>query len=118
VEEVARIVARIRQSWPRTRIVLRADCGFARDALMAWCEANCVEYVLGLARNERLAAEIAPELANAAAESARTGCPERRFRDFSWSTLNSWSRDRRVIAKAEWLPDAKGGAGKANLYGS
>jgi hypothetical protein len=114
VEEVARIVARIRQSWPRTRIVLRADCGFARDALMAWCEANCVEYVLGLARNERLAAEIAPELANAAAESARTGCPERRFRDFSWSTLNSWSRDRRVIAKAEWLPDAKGGAGKAN----
>jgi len=114
VDEVARIVARIRQSWPRTRIVLRADCGFAREALMAWCEANRVEYVLGLARNERLAAEIATDLAQAAADSARTGQPARRFRDFSWRTLESWSRERRVIAKAEWLPGTTGGSGKAN----
>jgi Transposase DDE domain group 1 len=114
LEEVSRIVARIRRSWPRTRIVLRADCGFARDALMAWCEANRVDFVFGLARNERLAAEIAPALAKAAAESARTGKPARRVREFPWSTLESWSRDRRVIAKAEWLPDATGGSGKAN----
>ena len=114
LEEAARIVTRIRQSWPRTRIVLRADCGFAREALMAWCEANRVEFVFGLARNERLAAEITCNLAEAAAESAKTGQPARRFRDFSWRTLESWSRDRRVIAKAEWLPGATPEDGKAN----
>src|ERR1051326_2922245 len=69
VEEVARVVARIRERWPKTRIVLRADSGFARDDLMTWCEANGVDFLLGLARNERLAAEIAPELALAAAKS-------------------------------------------------
>jgi hypothetical protein len=114
LEQAARIVMRIRQSWPRTRIVLRADCGFAREALMAWCEANGVEFVFGLARNERLATEIASNLAEAAAESAKTGQPARRFRDFSWRTLESWSRDRRVIAKAEWLPGATPEDGKAN----
>ena len=40
VEEVARIVAQIRRRWPRTRILLRGDSGFCREALMAWCEAN------------------------------------------------------------------------------
>jgi hypothetical protein len=102
VEEVARIVAQIRRRWPRVRILLRADSGFAREALMAWCEANRVDFLFGLARNERLVAEIAGELAEAAAESAALGKPARRFRDFAWRTLESWSRDRRVIGKAEW----------------
>ena len=102
VEEVARIVAQIRQRWPRVRIVLRADSGFARETLMAWCEANGVDYILGLSRNPRLVAEIANELAQAREESAATGNPARRFKDFVWRTHKSWSRKRRVIGKAEW----------------
>jgi hypothetical protein len=102
IEEVERIVGQIRARWPRVRILLRADSGFARDALMAWCEGNRVDFVFGLARNERLVAEIAVALIQAEEEAGRTGKPARRFRDFSWSTLDSWSRRRRVIAKAEW----------------
>jgi hypothetical protein len=73
VDEVARIVAQVRARWPRVRILLRADSGFCREALMAWCEANRVDYLFGLARNARLEAEIAGELAKAAAESRTTG---------------------------------------------
>jgi len=101
VEEVARIVAQLRARWPRVRVLLRADSGFAREALMAWCEENRVDYLFGLARNARLEAEIAGELAEAAAESQATGHPARRFRDFLWTTRDSWSRRRRVIGKAE-----------------
>ncbi len=68
---------------------------------MAWCEANRVDYLFGLARNARLEAEVAGELAAAAAESQATGRPARRFRDFMWTTLDSWTRRRRVIGKAE-----------------
>ena len=71
VEEVARIVARIRERWPRVRIVLRADSGFAREELMAWCEANRVDYLFGLARNRRLLDEIAIELAGRRANTRR-----------------------------------------------
>ena len=106
VEEVARIIERVRQAWPRVQIVLRADSGFARDELMAWCEANRVHYVFGLARNARLVAELEADLAAAAAAHAATGQPARRFKEFSYATLNSWSRVRRVIGKAEHL--AKG----------
>jgi hypothetical protein len=102
VEEIARIVAQIRTRWPRTRIILRADSGFARDALMGWCEANAVDYIFGLARNARLSGMIAHDLAEAQQESQQTGKPARRFKDFIWSTRKSWSRERRVIAKAEW----------------
>ncbi|HEX8414104.1 MAG TPA: IS1380 family transposase [Sphingomicrobium sp.] len=102
VEEVARIVSRIRARWPRVRILLRADSGFCREELIAWCEANRVDYVFGLARNSRLTAEIATEMAAAQAAAERTGKPARRFKDFRWSTLDSWSRVRRVIGKAEW----------------
>jgi hypothetical protein len=101
-EQVARIVAQIRQRWPRTRILLRADSGFCREALMAWCEHNRVDYLFGLARNARLVAEIEAELAWAEEDAARTGKPARRFKDFRWSTRDSWSRRRRVVAKAEW----------------
>lgn len=102
VEEVARIVGQIRRRWPRVRILLRADSGFARDALMSWCETNRVDYLFGLARNARLTAEIEAELAEAQDEAICTGKPARRFRDFVWTTLDSWSRERRVVAKAEW----------------
>ena len=69
---------------------------------MAWCEANRVDYVFGLARNDRLAAEIKTEMATARTAAEATGKPARRFKDFRWSTLDSWSRTRRVIGKAEW----------------
>jgi len=101
VEEAARIVGQIRRRWPKVRIILRADSGFAREALMAWCERNGVDYLLGLARNPRLVAEIAAELAEAATESAKTGAPARRFKDLMWTTRDSWSRRRRVVGKAE-----------------
>ena len=102
VKEVERIVAQIRAKWPRVRILLRADSGFAREALMAWCEENRVDYLFGLAKNERLIAEIEVGLAQAAEESRKTGKPARRFKDFLWTTLDSWSRRRRVIGKAEY----------------
>ncbi len=101
-EEVARIVVQIRSRWPRVRILLRANSGFAREGLMTWCEANRVDFVFGLARNARLVEEIAVELVQAEGEAGRTGQPARRYRDFRWATLNSWSRRRRVIGKAEW----------------
>ena len=103
IEEVERIVARIRDRWPRANILLRADSGFAREALMAWCEENRVHYLFGLARNERLVGEIAAELEAARAEQQQSGKPARRFADFMWTTLDSWSRRRRVVAKAEHL---------------
>jgi hypothetical protein len=102
VEEVARIIAQIRVRWPRVRILLRADSGFAREGLMRWCELNGVDYLFGLARNVRLTAAITAELEAARQHSERTGRPARRFKDFTWSTLDSWSRERRVVAKAEW----------------
>ncbi len=102
VEEVERIVAQIRTRWPKTRMLLRADSGFAREALMAWCEEHRVDFVFGLARNPRLVSEIAAELAQASAEAQDSGKPARRFKEFLWTTLDSWSRRRRVIAKAEW----------------
>jgi Transposase DDE domain group 1 len=104
VEEVERIVGQIRARWPRVQILLRADSGFAREALMAWCEEDRVDYVFGLARNERLVGAIATALAAAEAEARASGGPARRFADFLWSTRASWSRRRRVVAKAEHLP--------------
>jgi Transposase DDE domain group 1 len=104
VAEIERIVGQIRARWPRVKILLRADSDFARDELMAWCEANAVDYVFGLARNERLVGAIALELVAAEAESLAQGGPVRRFADFAWRTLDSWSRTRRVVAKAEHLP--------------
>jgi hypothetical protein len=106
LEEVARIVGQIRARWPRVRILLRADSGFAREALMAWCEAHRVDFVFGLARNARLVEELAIDLAWAEEEATCTGGSARRFRDFRWSTLDSWSRRRRVIGKAEWTRGA------------
>ena len=102
IEEVARVVSHIRTRWSRTRIVLRADSGFARDDLMTWCEENGVHFVFGLQQNPRLVRAIHHEIAQAEAKSRRTGKPERRFKSLMWRTRTSWSRSRRVVAKAEW----------------
>jgi hypothetical protein len=106
LEEVARIIAQIRARWPEVRIVLRADSGFAREALMGWCEQGGVDFLFGLAKNERLVGEIAAELAAAEEDSKASGQSARRFKEFQWSTRDSWSRQRRVIAKAEWTKGA------------
>ncbi|MCP4557320.1 MAG: IS1380 family transposase [Herbaspirillum sp.] len=104
VELLEALVGQIRRRWPDTQIIVRADSGFAREAIMAWCEANAgVDYVLGLARNSRLVAEIADELAEARSEWEQTGQAARRFKDFTYRTLDSWSRTRRVVGKAEHL---------------
>ena len=105
LEEVARIVLQIRGSWPEVRITLRADSGFARETLMAWCEDNGVDFIFGLAKNARLNRAIGAELIAARDESRTTGQPARRFKDLLWSTRKSWSRRRRVIGKAEWTTD-------------
>jgi hypothetical protein len=103
VDELKRIVAQIRQAWPQVKITIRGDSGFCREELMAWCEREGVDYVLGLARNERLQTEIASEQEGAAAEHAQTGKAARVFKEFSYQTRKSWSRARRVVAKAERL---------------
>jgi hypothetical protein len=103
VDEVARIVAQLRAAWPLVRITLRADSGFCRDALMTWGEAHAVDYVFGLAKNARLTALIPDELAAVAAQCAATGAPARVFAERTYQTHDSWSRARRVVAKAEQL---------------
>lgn len=103
--EVQRIVARLRARWPKTRFVLRADSGFARDELMTWCEENDVDFIFGLARNDRLEARIASDLEEVRMEAERTGMAARKFRELRYRTLDSWTRERRVVAKAEHLGD-------------
>jgi Transposase DDE domain group 1 len=103
-EEIAFIVAQIRESWPEVEIWLRADSGFCREELMAWCEQNRVEYVFGLARNARLEAEIAGELAEVETKVKESGKEARIFKELRYQTRKSWSCERRVVAKAEHLP--------------
>jgi len=102
-EELERIVGRIREAWPKTRIIVRADSGFCREWLMAWLEKEKVDYVLGIAKNERLKAALEAELEEARLLHERTGKPARLFSSFSYRTRESWSRSRRVIGKAEHL---------------
>jgi hypothetical protein len=105
VEEVSRIVAQVRRRWPRVPIVLRADSGFCREELMAWCERdeNRVDYVFGLARNQRLRKIIGAQMHQAHVLHQSTGKAARVFAEFSYQTRKSWSRARRVVAKAEYL---------------
>jgi hypothetical protein len=102
-EELERIVKQIRVTWPQVRILLRGDSGFCREELMAWCEQNRVDYVRGLAKNERLKAEIAADLEQAAEQYRQTGRAARVLQEFFYQTRQSWSRARRVVAKAEHL---------------
>ena len=106
VKHLERIVAQVRQAWPEVKVTTRADSGFCREPIMAWCEANGIDYVLGLAQNTRLKAMIAAEQEQARVEFERTKGPARVFTDLEYRTLDSWGRERRVVAKAEHL--AKG----------
>ena len=103
LEEVERIVKRLRFTWPDANIILRADSGFCRDALMSWCEKNRVGYVFGLAKNERLVKKLRQPMREARGQWQQTGKPARRFRDFRYRTRESWKRGRRVVGKAEYL---------------
>ena len=103
LEEVARIVAQLRGSWPGVEIVLRADSGFCREELMGWCERNGVDYVFGLAKNARLLKRIRTALNKARRRLAATGRAARVFAELRYRTRESWSRKRRVVAKAERL---------------
>jgi len=102
--DLKRVVAQIRRQWPRVHILVRGDSGFCRDAMMDWCERQGIDYVFGLAKNPRLLKEIAEELNAAEAESVRTGEMARVFKNLRYRTLDeTWSRTRRVVAKAEHL---------------
>jgi hypothetical protein len=103
VEEVKRIVEQVRARWPEVKIVLRADSGFCREELMGWCEANEVDYVFGLARNQRLQKIIGAQMQQARVQHQSTGKAARVFTEFRYQTRKSWSRSRRVVAKAEFL---------------
>jgi hypothetical protein len=106
VKHLQRIVAQLREAWPDVKVVVRADSGFCREEILRWCEGNGVDYVIGLAQNPRLKAMITAEQEQARVECERTKGPARVFTDLRYRTLGSWSRERRVVAKAEHL--AKG----------
>jgi hypothetical protein len=101
VEEIERIFGQIREYWPEVKILIRGDSGFAREALMKWCEEHGVDYVFGLARNPRLQAALEGAFEQAEALCAESGKSERVYDEWMHSTLESWSRKRRVIGKAE-----------------
>jgi hypothetical protein len=103
VAEVSRIVTQVRQRWPEVGIVLRADSGFCREELMGWCESNDVDYAFGLARNQRLRKIVGAEMHQAHILHQGSGEAARVFTQFSYRTHKSWSRPRRVVAKAEYL---------------
>jgi len=106
VDELARIVERIRLSWPQTRIIVRGDGGFCRDDLMDWCETQVVDYVLGMPKNSRLKTILGDEMAQAKSQYEATDEAARVFKDFRYRTRKSWTCERRVVGKAEHL--AKG----------
>src|SRR3954449_11321898 len=106
--EIQRVIGQMRTAWPDTRSILRGDSGFCRNQLMSWCESNKVDYVLGLARNQRLGRIIGREMWQATEEWNRTGKPARIFAEFSYATKSTkkrpgWDRERRVVAKAEHI---------------
>ena len=102
--ELTRIVGHIRQHWPATKIVIRADSGFCRDAILRWCENNRVDYVVGVARNDRLVQAIDRELQQARRACHKSSEAARVFKDFTYRTRETWSRERRVVGKAGYLP--------------
>ena len=103
-QEVERIVGQIRQAWPEVEITIRGDSGFCREELMQWCEDHGVGYVLGFARNHRLRRRIDPQMREAARLQKESGRPARVFTEFLYqTTTGSWSRARRVAAKAEQI---------------
>jgi len=104
VAELERLIPQLQAAWPAVRILLRADSGFCREEIMAWCEAHGVDYLFGLAKNSRLLEAVEPALADAQVRYLQTGVAARVFADFAYQTRDSWSRARRVVGKAEYLP--------------
>jgi hypothetical protein len=103
-KEIERVVKQIRLRWPEVRIIVRGDSGFCVNELMAWCEQNRVDYVVGMARNKRLEGLVASALSEAQQQFESTQQPARVFVEFQHETLNgSWSKQRRVVAKAEHI---------------
>jgi len=105
--EIRRMVGQIRAAWPEVKIILRGDSGFCRNELMSWCESNGVDYVFGLARNQRLRRIIGAQMHEATQQWNRTGKPARVFSEFEYRTKKTkkggWNRERRVLAKAEHI---------------
>ena len=105
--EIQRIVAQIRAAWPEVKIVLRGDSGFCRNELMSWCENNRVDFVFGLARNQRLRKIIGAAMHEATQQWRQTGQPARVFTEFDYQTRKTkkggWERKRRVVGKAEHI---------------
>ncbi len=105
--EIQRIVAQIHAAWPKVKIILRGDSGFCRNELMSWCENHGVDFVFGLARNQRLRKIIGAEMYEATQQWNRTGKPARVFAEFDYQTRKTkqsgWDRKRRVVAKAEHI---------------
>lgn len=108
VAVLRRIVEQIRQRWPTVRIIVRADSGFCRENLLRWCEESRIDYIIGLAKNQRLLRMIGRQMHEAKVECEQTGKPARRFTDLTYRTQKSWSRSRRVVGKAEHLPGQRG----------
>ena len=104
VKELDRIVRQIRSEWPDVRIIIRGDSGFCRELIMSWCERNDVDYVFGLAKNERLKKEIVDQMQQAKKLYEQSSEASRVYKDFEYQTLESWSKARRVVGKAEYLP--------------
>lgn len=105
VEDLTRITRQFREVWPGVRIIVRGDSGFCREDLMFWCESNKVDYVLGLPKNARLEKMIKKDLKKAKRKCKRTGKAVRIFRNLKYRTLTTWSKKRRVVSKAEHLPE-------------
>jgi len=103
-----RIVEQIREHWPDVRIIVRGDSGFCRENLMRWCEGNGVDYLFGLAKNARLLRAIGRPMHEAKQLCEQTGQAARVFTDLDYRTRKSWSRSRRIVAKAEHLPGTRG----------
>jgi hypothetical protein len=103
LKQIQRIVARIRQVWPHVKIVIRGDSGFCRDPIMTWCETSGIDYIFGLAKNSRLLKLIAEPAEQARVQYEATKQPTRVFAELRYETRDSWSRERRVVAKAEHL---------------
>lgn len=107
VEELSRMVPLIRARWPEVKITIRGDSGFCREAIMAWCEKNGVDYILGLARNSILVSAIERQMKKAGKDYVKTKKAARVFRDFRYKTQKTWTKTRRVVGKAEWLPGGR-----------
>jgi len=105
--EIERIVGQIRRAWPDVNIILRGDSGFCRNELMSWCERHRVDFVFGMARNQRLRKIIGAEMHTATQQWNQTGKPARVFSEFPYRTKKTkkggWDCERRVAAKAEHI---------------